>query len=253
MNLGAVLRCALCMVVSMSAAAAERGVTAGECQRHFAQDAMRLQRCVAHAAAQPAVAPPPTDARQTPGLASPLAHLLVIFGFYDRRFPAHNGWLEHAGVDFTAAAGTAVYAICNGTVALARTDNGTVVSAVLVVEHQCPEPLGKVYAYYGHIHSELKGGDAVSAGDGIGTVRDWQSNSHLHFGLSRHLLEEWGTYPRGVTLSALEDQGWLNPLHYFPAARNGGGNGGGELKRVAPKPAVNRQHRPGNVTGKRRR
>lgn len=177
-----------------------------------------------------------------------MANLIVIFGFFDRRFTAYNGGLEHLGVDFAAAPGTGVYAICDGRVVLSRTDHAQVVSSVLVIEHQCPEPLGQVYAYYGHVHSPLAEGETVSAGVSIGTVRDWQHNSHLHFGLSTRMLDEhWGTHPRGVTLASLAEQGWLNPLNYFTAAHNG------ELKRVAPKPTVNRQHRPRNISSQRRR
>jgi murein DD-endopeptidase MepM/ murein hydrolase activator NlpD len=183
----------------------------------------------------------------------PLRYLQVIFGFFDRRFPSYNGWLEHAGVDFSAAAGTTVFAICDGTVALTRTDRPEIMSAVLVVEHQCAEPLGKVYAYYGHVHSSLTEGDRVLAGDAIATVRDWGGNSHLHFGLSRRLMEEnWGVHPRGATLQGLQELGWLDPLHYFsgvvPAPAPAP-----VIRRAAPKPIVKRQNRPGDLRGKPRR
>lgn len=259
MKLRAILRCAchawcapalacafLCATGSLPALAAEQAITVEQCVRHFANDPATRALCVAEAAQAPA--PPSEPQLPVPGLVAPLTNLIVIFGFFDRRFTLYNGGLEHLGVDFAAAPGTGVHAICDGRVVLSRTDHAQVVSSVLVIEHQCPEPLGQVYAYYGHVHSPLAEGEAVSAGAGIGTVRDWQHNSHLHFGLSTQLLDEhWGTHPRGVTLQRLAEQGWLNPLNYFIAARNG------ELKRVAPKPAVHRQHRARNITSKRRR
>jgi murein DD-endopeptidase MepM/ murein hydrolase activator NlpD len=168
----------------------------------------------------------------------PMRYLQVIFGFFDRRFVGFNGGLEHAGVDFAAAAGTPVFAICDGTAALTRTDRPEIIHAVLVVEHQCPEPLGKVYGYYGHIHSSLTEGDKVNAGDAIGTVRDWQANSHLHFGLSRNLMEEnWGVHPRGATLQGLLGMGWLDPLQYFAVAVPAPAPAP-VVQRPAPKPAL---------------
>lgn len=243
-----IVLCVVGAMVPLRAVAAERVVTVEECMRHFANDAATRSQCLVEATQPRAALPPAVPPSSAPGLASPLANLIVIFGFFDRRFTSYNGGHEHLGVDFAAAAGTAVYAICDGKVALSRTDYAPIVSAVLAIEHQCPQPLGQVYAYYGHVQSQLREGDAVIAGATIGTVRDWQHNSHLHFGLSTQLLDEqWGTHPRGVTLQTLEDLGWLNPMHYFTATHNG------ELKRVAPQPSVNRQYRPGNITGKRRR
>lgn len=174
----------------------------------------------------------------------PLKYLQVIFGFFDRRFPGYNGGLEHAGVDFAAAAGTTVYAICDGTAVLTRTDRPEIMLAVLVVEHQCPEPLGRVHAYYGHIYSTLMEGDGVSAGDAIGTVRDWQGNSHLHFGLSRSLMEEnWGVHPRGATLQGLLGMSWLDPLQYFAVAVPAPVVAP-VVQRPAPKPVVQRPIAP---------
>jgi murein DD-endopeptidase MepM/ murein hydrolase activator NlpD len=183
----------------------------------------------------------------------PLRYLQVIFGFFDRRFPSFNGWLEHAGVDFAAAAGTTVFAICDGTVALTRTERPEIMLAVLVVEHQCAEPLGKVYAYYGHVHSSLAEGDRVLAGDAIATVRDWGGNSHLHFGLSRQLMEEnWGVHPRGATLQGLLGMGWLDPLQYFAAAVPAPASAP-VIKRPAPKPAAKPHSRTRDLRGKPRR
>jgi murein DD-endopeptidase MepM/ murein hydrolase activator NlpD len=142
----------------------------------------------------------------------------TIFGFFDRRFPGYNNGLEHLGVDFSAAAGTAVTAICDGTVVFNNTSQSTIGSAVVMVEHDCPQPLGMVYGYYGHVQSILLTGESVAAGSNIGYIRDWGGNSHLHLGLSTRLYEaDWGVV-RGTTLQELEAQGWLNPLNFFAIA-----------------------------------
>lgn len=183
-------------------------------------------------------------------LIPPLSHLQVIFGYFDRRFPNFNGWQEHAGVDFAASAGSPVFAICEGNVALTRTERPEIMQAFMAVAHQCPEPLGRVYGYYGHIHSNLVEGDVVSAGSVLGTVRDWQGNTHLHFGLSRRLTEEnWGVHPRGATLQGLQDLGWLDPLQHFDAVVPAPPM----MQRAAPKPLVKRPIRPAIVRGKPRR
>jgi murein DD-endopeptidase MepM/ murein hydrolase activator NlpD len=149
-------------------------------------------------------------------LTAPLPNLQLIFGFFDRRFPGFNGGREHLGVDFAASAGTPVSAVCDGTVITNNTREADIVTAVVIVEHDCPQPPGAVYGYYGHVHSGLLIGEAITAGSTIGTVRDWGGNSHLHLGLSTRLMEEnWGVVPRGATLQTLTAEGWLNPLDYF--------------------------------------
>lgn len=230
-------------------AATEFAPTIGDCKRHFAQDLARQQLCLRHAINAPATPLPTAPQNQSSAMVDPLRQLQLIFGFYDPRFASYNGGQEHLGLDLSAAAGTPVYAICSGRVAANKTDRPDIVAAVLVVEHDCPQPLGRVYAYYGHIRSELQHGDGVAAGDTIGAVREWPGNGHLHLGLNRQFVDEnWGFVAKGASLQALREQGWLDPLNYFAPAAAGNG-----LKRVAPQPAVNRQNRTGNVTGKRRR
>lgn len=220
------LDCILTGLLVLCCAAAAAKTTAEQCRRQHPNDPGMQLTCArkAHAAAA-------QETQQPPPLVSPLANLQLIFGFYDRRFTAFNNGLEHLGVDFTAAAGAAVAAICDGTVVSNNTGYTDTVSAVLTVEHECPPTLGRVYAYYGHVQSELLPGMAVSAGGSIGTVREWPGNAHLHLGLSTRLQEEfWGVVPRGATLQELEAQGWLNPLDF--------------LAGVQPRPATNGVARP---------
>jgi murein DD-endopeptidase MepM/ murein hydrolase activator NlpD len=237
------------MMVLVSAAATAQTATAGHCRQQYANDRAAQLNCArkAFAAAAPVAqgAPQTQQAQpaQQPLLVSPLANPQVMFGFFDRRFAGFNNGLEHLGVDFSAAAGTAVMSICDGTVVSNNTGHTDTISAVLMVEHECPPPLGKVYAYYGHVYSDLPPGVSVSAGSGIGNVREWPGNGHLHLGLSTRLQEEsWGLGARGTTLQELEAQGWLNPLDYFAAmpTRQAAGNGVRPPAARAPMPKAGR-------------
>jgi murein DD-endopeptidase MepM/ murein hydrolase activator NlpD len=223
-------------------AAAETRPTPEECVQHFARDLPRQARCVEYAmrgdtpAAQDAVT-----------VVEPLQHLQLMFGFFDRAFPAFNQGKEHMGVDLAAMPGAPVYAICEGSVAANRTDTPDIVAAVLVVEHDCPRPLGRVFGYYGHIRSTLAPGDEVEAGNVIGSVRDWRGNSHLHLGLATSYVEEnWGVVPRGTAQPDIAAQGWRNPWDYFAPGVPAGG-----LKRISPQAAINRQYGAGDVAGQR--
>jgi murein DD-endopeptidase MepM/ murein hydrolase activator NlpD len=196
-------------------------MTADQCRQQFPNDRVAQLTCArkAFAAAAPETQPIQRT-QQPPPLASPLANTQIIFGFFDRRFPGFNNGLEHLGVDFSAAAGATVAAICDGTVVSNNTGQADTVSAVLMVEQECPQPLGRVFAYYGHVQSELLPGMSVAAGSGIGSVREWPGNSHLHLGLSTRLQEEtWGVVARGTSLQELEAQGWLNPLDFLAATQ----------------------------------
>jgi murein DD-endopeptidase MepM/ murein hydrolase activator NlpD len=220
------------LIALASAVVAAQTTTAEHCRRQYPNERAAQLTCArkAHAPATPA-AQQAQPAQQPPPLVSPLANAQLVFGFFDRRFPGFNNGLEHLGVDFTAAAGTAVGAVCDGTVVSNNTSQADTVSAVIVVEHECPQPLGRIYGYYGHVQSVLLSGESVSAGGSIGTVREWPGNAHLHLGLSTRLQEDnWGVAPRSATLPELEAQGWLNPLDF--------------LAGIPPRPAANSVARP---------
>lgn len=225
------------LTILASAIATAQTTTAEQCRQQYANDRVGQLICARQAFDRPSVEAQ-APSRPVSPLVSPLAHMSIIFGFYDRRFPGFNGEKEHLGVDFAAAAGTVVAAVCDGTVISNNAVQADVVSSVVMLEHECPSPLGRVFGYYGHVYSELLPGDTVAAGSSIGTVRDWGSNSHLHLGLSTRLHEEaWGVVPRGATLQALEAQGWLNPLNYFADIAKGQYRG---ATRNAARPVVRR-------------
>ncbi len=156
--------------------------TAEQCRRQYANHHAAQLQCARRANTAPAP--------NAPLLTSPLANTQLIFGFFDRRFPGFNGGKEHLGVDLSAPPGAPVVALCDGTVTANNTRQADIVGAVLIIEHDCPQPLGTVYAYYGHVQSDLLPGDPIAAGGALGNVRDWGGNSHLHLGLSTRLIEE---------------------------------------------------------------
>lgn len=197
--------------------AAAQTLTADQCRQQYANDPVAQLSCARKAyAVAAATTANASEVQPAPVPTPPLANLQLIFGYFDRRFPGFNNGLEHLGADFAAAAGATIAAICDGAVVFNNTSQAPIASAVVMVAHDCPQPLGMVYGYYGHVQSDLLSGENVTAGGHIGTVRDWAGNSHLHLGLSTKLHDtDWGVVPRGATLQELEAQGWLNPLNFF--------------------------------------
>lgn len=96
--------------------------------------------------------------------------------------------LVHAGEDWQAPAGTPVYAMGEGVVVFAAFVNYK--GSVIVIRHDLDATeraaLGitntSIYSQYGHVDGLVVGyGSPVTAGQQIGRVWDWGSNSHLHW------------------------------------------------------------------------
>ncbi|GAA5034021.1 peptidoglycan DD-metalloendopeptidase family protein [Microbacterium fluvii] len=109
----------------------------------------------------------------------------------------------HAGADYGASVGTAVYALGSGT-AIKVVDPNSQDSA-LMVRHKAAD--GTVFiAIYGHLIISSKFGGAgtksisVAAGEKLGTVRSYSSGSHLHLGiyLGSTPPSRWGTLDCGA-------------------------------------------------------
>jgi len=153
----------------------------------------------------------------------------VFGGYCDRGFSSTRA---HSGVDYAAAAGTPVYAICDGVVILARTQQLTpnIRNRFTLVDHSgCG--FGGMFGYYGHVDATVKKGKVVAKGQQIGVVASWVTeggadNSHLHLGINaKYLTAGWGYAETGVSsgsdclqpsvssrrdaLAALE---WLDPV-----------------------------------------
>lgn len=82
----------------------------------------------------------------------------------------------HCGVDVVADAGTPVYAVVGGRVTFTRSAGRR--GGVVIYAH------GRQYTYW-HVnpHRGLSDGDWVRAGQSIGTIANWGSNTHLHYAL----------------------------------------------------------------------
>ncbi|MBR2646669.1 MAG: M23 family metallopeptidase [Clostridia bacterium] len=116
------------------------------------------------------------------GMISPLETATVgnDFGFYYNQ--TLNTYYEHAGVDFTAAAGTNVLAADDGTIeSIFKEDLLT--GTEIVINHG--SGLKTVYRFVSEVEG-LKVGDVVQKGDVIATVaeatgEEYKDGAHLHF------------------------------------------------------------------------
>ena len=116
------------------------------------------------------------------GMVSPIEAVTVgnDYGFYYNQ--TLNSYYEHAGVDFTAAVGTEVLAVEDGTVESIYKDN-ILSGTEIVVNHG--DGLKTVYRFVTET-SGLKVGDKVEKGEVIATVaeangNEYKDGAHLHF------------------------------------------------------------------------
>lgn len=116
------------------------------------------------------------------GMRSPLETVNVIneYGFYHNT--TLNSYYEHAGVDFAAAAGTAVLAADDGVVESIYKDD-LLLGTEIVVDHG--DGLKTVYRFVTETES-LKVGDNVKKGQVIACVaeangNEYKDGAHLHF------------------------------------------------------------------------
>lgn len=99
----------------------------------------------------------------------------------------------HLGVDLMASGGTAVLAMCDGTVKHNNTADATIWNSKVIVEHNCGGPFQKIYGYYGHVSSDFAVDTTILSGTEIGTLKDDGENSHLHMGVGYFYQESnWG-------------------------------------------------------------
>lgn len=113
---------------------------------------------------------------------APLAAVSVAneYGFYYNR--TLNNYYEHMGVDFTAAAGTEVYAVASGKIESVYSGD-VLLGTQIVVDHG--NGLKSVYRFV-TAKEGLKAGDEVKQGDVIATVAEangseYKDGAHLHF------------------------------------------------------------------------
>ena len=116
------------------------------------------------------------------GMIAPVETVSVLhdYGFYHNQ--TLNSYYEHAGIDFTAAAGTEVLAVESGVVESIYKDD-ILLGTEIVVDHG--DGLKTVYRFVTE-HEGLKVGATVEKGEVIATVADASGNeykdgAHLHF------------------------------------------------------------------------
>ena len=120
-------------------------------------------------------------------LRSPLEYTRVSSGFSSSRTHPIFGYdAAHRGVDYSAAAGTAVRAVAEGVVSFAGWQRGY--GNMVEIRHD-----GKHATLYAHLQTvapTLRQGVRIGQGDSVGTVgmTGWATGPHLHFELKVHDL-----------------------------------------------------------------
>lgn len=124
----------------------------------------------------------------------------------------------HLGADIAANVGTSVYAISDGTVVVKSYNGWEAGNVGLLIKHTLANGTD-FYAVYGHIHTTLNSGDAVTAGMVIGTVGVVSTGDHLHFGLHPGIdipSTNWGRIACSLwpdTNGLVEPLSWINNQH----------------------------------------
>lgn len=116
------------------------------------------------------------------GMVSPLESVAVLndYGFYHNK--TLNSYYEHAGIDFSATAGTEVMAVESGVIESIYKDD-LLLGTEIVVDHG--DGLKSLYRFITEA-SGLKVGDRVEKGEVIATVaeasgNEYKDGAHLHF------------------------------------------------------------------------
>jgi hypothetical protein len=143
----------------------------------------------------------------------------ITFGWLARN--SNFGNQMHLAVDISVPAGTAVYAVAEGTVVESKGDVGSYGGDTpshpgggMVVRHRTNSG-ATFYALYGHLSQRLPVGAGVKGGQRIGSVGNYLSNGknipHLHFGVCAPNLDSipWRGYAPSVV------GGWTNPIAFL--------------------------------------
>jgi murein DD-endopeptidase MepM/ murein hydrolase activator NlpD len=110
-------------------------------------------------------------------LASPIPGAPITSNFGSRYHPIFHEWRQHTGIDFGAAAGTAIRAAADGAVAFAGARGGY--GQTTIIDHG-----GSLATLYAHQSALLvRPGQTVTRGQVIGRVGStgYSTGPHLHF------------------------------------------------------------------------
>ena len=128
---------------------------------------------------------------KTDEMIMPVATVSVLndYGFYHNQ--TLNIYHEHTGIDFSAEAGTEVYAVAGGVVESVYTDD-VLLGTEIVIDHG--DGIKTTYRFVTEKEG-LKAGDTVKQGDMIATVAEptgseYKDGAHLHFEVSKDGVEK---------------------------------------------------------------
>ncbi len=126
--------------------------------------------------------------------------------------------LDGVATESIQTIGVAVHAICDGTVVGLRKPTVTVSHVVLIIQHPQCGPQGVAYkAYYGHMNAIVKVGDAVTAGQQLGTVRVWDEDpgstfTHLHISLDTNTNRDLAGKVWYLCNETMSAEGWITSV-----------------------------------------
>jgi murein DD-endopeptidase MepM/ murein hydrolase activator NlpD len=117
---------------------------------------------------------------------------------------------QHTGVDYFMDSGSNVRSICDGVVDYSSTNSAnlnTIWNSFVIIRYDNCGGYQSIYAYYGHLNSQVSAGQNVQRGQTIGNIQDQGGNSHLHFGLATVKFNNGWGYQNGN----LNAKGWIDP------------------------------------------
>uniref|UniRef100_UPI003593FC1D M23 family metallopeptidase n=1 Tax=Desulfococcus sp. TaxID=2025834 RepID=UPI003593FC1D len=132
----------------------------------------------------------------------------------------------HTGVDIMKPINTIVYSIGDGVVRINNTNKNSgseylnYWNSFLVIYY----PSLDRFVYYGHLSSSLTDNASVKKYQPLGNLRGsynsnnvrTPSNDHLHLGVKTDYIESgWGYTAAGTSITALEGQGWRDPVKFM--------------------------------------
>ena len=174
--------------------------------------------------------------RITPNLNYPIGNFKnITFPFAAEGNFDGQSWGTHLGVDISAKAGTKVFAIGRGVVVYSKLHAGEFSTdgkilrrnwgGIIIIAHKKPFVKEIFYSLYGHLGKRyFKRGDAVDAGDVIGTVGAsltesngiWE-DEHLHFSIYQgpfHKRVLPGYFKAGEKTTTKMEH-WKDPINFI--------------------------------------
>ncbi|HAA31975.1 MAG TPA: hypothetical protein DCE56_35095, partial [Cyanobacteria bacterium UBA8553] len=175
--------------------------------------------------ASPALRDVARNLSQALGVPTGNGFLGISGGYIYEKSPAYKG--PHAGIDFSAGAGTRINAVVSGTVE--NISNQGADGFFIAVRGND----GKRWIY-GHISNSrgLANGQTIQAGQEVGTVFDQQgNNSHLHLEVHTDFSAPVTGFFQNSSNPASVDvlkQKTMSPLQAYWQSKNGGGGTPGQ-------------------------